>query len=76
MYEEIKAVIADVANVDESAVTHDVCLKNIMDSLSVLEVMLAVESKYGIKFEHDDVCENTTMDEFVRYVKIKVAKNV
>ncbi len=71
MYEEIKSIIADVANVDSGSIERVSRLKGLMDSLSVLEVMLAVESRYGVKFDQCEIDENVTVDDIVRLVKIK-----
>lgn len=76
MYEEIKAIISDVAGIDASEITHDAQLKKLMDSLTVLEVMLAIESRYDIRFDQCEVERETTVNDVVRAVKIKVAHNV
>ena len=66
----IKEIVVEVAGVDESKISMD---KNFtddldVDSLSMVEVVVAAEEKFGVKIPDDEVTKMATVGDAVNYI--------
>jgi acyl carrier protein len=61
--EELRAVVAQVLDVDESEITDDARFVDDLevDSLMALEVVVVLEKKYGIKLPESDLKQIVTL---------------
>jgi acyl carrier protein len=70
-YSEIKAVIVELLNVDESKVTLEARFREDLeaDSLDLVELIMAFEDKFGGEISDEDAQKITTVGEAVKYVE-------
>jgi acyl carrier protein len=73
--ETMKEVLASELNVDEGKVTVDARFKEDLDadSLELVEVVMALEEKFGIEIQDDEVAGLKTVGEAVDLVLAKQA---
>ena len=71
IYDEIKDIIIDQLQVDESEVTMDTNLMKDLsaDSLDAVEIIMAIEEEYGIEIPDEDAETFQTVGDLVRYVE-------
>ena len=71
IFDEIKDIIIDQLQVDESEVTMDTNLMKDLsaDSLDAVEIILAIEEEYGIEIPDEDAETFQTVGDLVRYVE-------
>ena len=71
IFDEIKDIIIDQLQVDESEVTMDTNLMKDLsaDSLDAVEIIMAIEEEYGIEFPDEDAETFQTVGDLVRYVE-------
>ena len=71
IFDEIKDIIIDQLQVDESEVTMDTNLMKDLsaDSLDALEIIMAIEEEYGIEIPDEDAETFQTVGDLVRYVE-------
>ena len=71
IFDEIKDIIIDQLQVDESEVTMDTnLLKDLSaDSLDAVEIIMAIEEEYGIEIPDEDAETFQTVGDLVRYVE-------
>ena len=73
--DEVRAGLAEilneVADVDASDVTDDKSFTDDLDvdSLSMVEVAMAAEEKFGVKISDDDLPKLTTVGDAVNYIQ-------
>ena len=69
-FSEIKAVIVDLLNVDESKVVLEARFREDLeaDSLDLVELIMAFEDKFGGEISDEDAQKITTVGEAVKYV--------
>ncbi len=67
MADEIRAIIAEIAEVEPSTIADDTPLREALniDSMSILEIMSAIEAKYDIKIPDDKSKEFTSLGAIV-----------
>jgi acyl carrier protein len=70
-YSEIKDVIVELLNVDESKVTLEARFREDLeaDSLDLVELIMAFEDKFGGEISDEDAQKITTVGEAVKYVE-------
>jgi acyl carrier protein len=70
-YSEIKAVIVELLNVDESKVTPEARFREDLeaDSLDLVELIMAFEDKFGGEISDEDAQKITTVGEAIKYVE-------
>jgi len=70
-FEEIKEVIVELLNSDESKVTLDARFREDLeaDSLDLVELIMAFEDKFGGEISDEDAQKITTVGEAVKYVE-------
>ena len=71
IFDEIKDIIIDQLQVDESEVTMDTNLMKDLsaDSLDAVEIIMAIEEEYGIEIPDEDAETFQTVGDLVRYVQ-------
>ena len=71
IFDEIKDIIIDQLQVDESEVTMDTNLMKDLsaDSLVAVEIIMAIEEEYGIEIPDEDAETFQTVGDLVRYVE-------
>ena len=71
IFDEIKDIIIDQLQVDESEVTMDTNpMKDLAaDSLDAVEIIMAIEEEYGIEIPDEDAETFQTVGDLVRYVE-------
>ena len=71
IFDEIKDIIIDQLQVDESEVTMDTNLMKDLsaDSLDAVEIIMAIEEEYGIEIPDEDAKTFQTVGDLVRYVE-------
>jgi acyl carrier protein len=69
-YGEIKGIIIDLLDADESKITMDARFREDLeaDSLDLVELIMAFEDKFGTEISDDDAQKITTVGEAVRYI--------
>jgi acyl carrier protein len=69
-YEEVKAIIVDLLEVDESKVTPEARFREELeaDSLDLVELIMAFEDKFGGEISDEDAQSITTVGEAVKYL--------
>ena len=66
----IKEIVVEVAGIDASKVTMDKKFTDDLDvdSLSMVEVVVAAEEKFGVKIPDDEVTKMATVGDAVNYI--------
>ena len=71
MKEELRAMIAEIAEVD--AVPDDVAIKDLgIDSMMGVEIVAAIERKYQVKIEDAELAQVTTLNASMALVQKKL----
>ena len=72
-FEKIKAIIAEVLNVDENETTMETTFTDDLgaDSLDLFELVMAFEEEYGVEIPSEDLEKITTVGDIVEYMKSK-----
>ena len=70
-FEQVKEIIVDLLNVDESKVTLEAKFREDLeaDSLDLVELIMAFEDKFGGEISDEDAQNITTVGEVVKYIK-------
>ena len=76
MFEEIKKLFVECANVNEDEVKPEARLKQDLgiDSIYAVELTLQLEEIYGITIEYDEIEKMETVDDIVKLVERKVGR--
>ena len=71
IFDEIKDIIIDQLQVEESEVTMDTNLMKDLsaDSLDAVEIIMAIEEEYGIEIPDEDAETFQTVGDLVNYVE-------
>jgi acyl carrier protein len=69
-FEQVKEIIIDLLNVDESKVTPEASFRDDLeaDSLDLVELIMAFEDKFGGEISDEDAQNITTVGEVVKYI--------
>ena len=69
-FEEVKVIIVDLLNVDESKVTPEARFREDLeaDSLDLVELIMAFEDKFGGEISDEDAQQIGTVGEVVKYI--------
>ncbi len=70
VFEQIKEIIVDLLGVDASQVTMDARFREDLeaDSLDLVELIMALEDKFGAEISDEDAQSITTVGEAVQYI--------
>ncbi len=72
MFEKIKQLLIECANVDEEKITKDAKLKDLgIDSLYAVEMILELETAFSIQIEYEEMEKLITVDDVVKLVTRK-----
>ena len=72
-FEKIKAIIAEVLNVDENEITMETTFTDDLgaDSLDLFEMVMALEEEFGIEIPSEDLENIVTVNDIMGYLKEK-----
>jgi acyl carrier protein len=75
VFEEVKAIIAEVLGVDPEKVTPEASFRDDLeaDSLDLVELIMAFEDKFGVEIPDEDAQQITTVGEAVAYAEEHMA---
>ena len=73
MLEEMKEMIAEQLNCEESSITETTTFKDDLgaDSLDLFELVMALEEKYEVEIPSEELAELTTVGAVMEYLKNK-----
>ena len=73
MLEEMKEMIAEQLNCEESSITETTSFKDDLgaDSLDLFELVMAREEKYEVEIPSEELAELTTVGAVMEYLKNK-----
>lgn len=73
MLEEMKEMIAEQLNCEESSITETTSFKDDLgaDSLDLFELVMALEEKYEVEIPSEELSELTTVGAVMEYLKNK-----
>ena len=71
--EKIKAIIAEVLNIDADSITEDTTFVDDLgaDSLDLFELVMALEEEYNVEIPSEDLEKLTTVGAVMDYLKSK-----
>ena len=69
--DQIKEILKDTMDIDESKITLDAKLKEDLelDSLDSVELILSAEEEFGIEIPDEDVMNFKTVNDIVNYIE-------
>ena len=69
--DQIKEVLKDTMDIDESKITLDAKLKEDLelDSLDSVELIMSAEEEFGIEIPDEDVMNFKTVNDIVNYIE-------
>lgn len=73
MLEEMREMIAEQLNCEESSITESTSFKDDLgaDSLDLFELVMALEEKYEVEIPSEELAELTTVGAVMQYLKNK-----
>ena len=73
MLEEMREMIAEQLNCEESSITESTSFKDDLgaDSLDLFELVMALEEKYEVEIPSEELAELTTVGAVMDYLKNK-----
>lgn len=73
MLEEMKEMIAEQLNCEESSITETTSFKDDLgaDSLDLFELVMALEEKYEVEIPSEELAELTSVGAVMEYLKNK-----
>lgn len=73
MLEEMKEMISEQLNCEESSITETTSFKDDLgaDSLDLFELVMALEEKYEVEIPSEELAELTTVGAVMEYLKNK-----
>ena len=73
MLEEMREMIAEQLNCEESSITESTSFKDYLgaDSLDLFELVMALEEKYEVEIPSEELAELTTVGAVMEYLKNK-----
>jgi acyl carrier protein len=71
IYEQVKSIVADLLDIDESEITPDSKFQADLgaDSLDLVELIMEFEERFGGEISDEDAQSITTVGEAVQYVE-------
>jgi len=69
-FEDVKEIIIDLLNVDESKITQEARFREDLeaDSLDLVELIMAFEDKFGGEISDEDAQKISTVGDVVQYI--------
>lgn len=74
MFEQIKKILIESANVDADKITMEASLKDdlAIDSLDSVELILDLETEFDVKIEDDEIPTLVTVGDIVKLLESKM----
>lgn len=74
-FEEVKAIIVDLLGVDEAKISKESRFREDLeaDSLDIVELIMALEDKFGSEISDEDAQNISTVGEAVKYIEGNMA---
>ena len=74
-FEKVRAIIADVLNLDENEITEESAFVDDLgaDSLDIFQIIMGIEEEFDIEIENEEAESIVTVGDAVE--KIKIATN-
>lgn len=71
LLDQIKEILKDTMDIDESKITLDAKLKEDLelDSLDSVELIMSAEEEFGIEIPDEDVMNFKTVNDIVNYIE-------
>jgi acyl carrier protein len=75
IFEQVKVILVDTLSVDEDKVTMDARFQEDLetDSLDLVELVMTMEEKFGIKITDEEAAEIKTVGDAVDFVQKRVS---
>ena len=76
--EKIKAIIAEVLNIDADSITEDTTFVDDLgaDSLDIFQIIMGIEEEYDIELDNESVEQIQTVGDAVEAIRTIKIKNV
>ena len=76
--DQIKEILKDTMDIDESKITLDAKLKEDLelDSLDSVELIMSAEEEFGIEIPDEDVMNFKTVNDIVNYIEEHIIKAI
>lgn len=70
---EVRAILATVLRLEEAIISSDASTDNLdqWDSLAHMNLIVAIENKYGITFDEQEILKSTNLISAIQLVKSK-----
>ena len=74
MTDKIKAIIAEILELEEDTINNDASIIDDLgaDSIAVMEIVMELEEEFGVEVPTDDILELKTLNDIVSYVEKKL----
>ncbi len=71
MFEEMKELIAEGLNIDESRITEGASFKDDLgaDSLDLFELVMSLEDKYDVEIPSEELEKLLTLGDVIKYIE-------
>ncbi|MCI8560528.1 MAG: acyl carrier protein [Dorea sp.] len=71
MFEEMKELIAEGLNIDESRITEGASFKDDLgaDSLDLFELVMSLEDKYDVEIPSEELEKLLTVGDVIKYIE-------
>lgn len=71
MFEEMKELIAEGLNIDESKITEESSFKDDLgaDSLDLFELVMSLEDKYDVEIPSEELEKLLTVGDVIKYIE-------
>lgn len=71
MFEEMKELIAEGLNIDESKITEESSFKEDLgaDSLDLFELVMSLEDKYDVEIPSEELEKLLTVGDVIKYIE-------
>lgn len=71
MFEEMKELIAEGLNIDESRITEEASFKDDLgaDSLDLFELVMSLEDKYDVEIPSEELEKLVTVGDVIKYIE-------
>ena len=75
VFEKVKSIIVEVLGVDADEITPEASFLDDLgaDSLDIVELVMAIEDKFGLEIPDEDAEKIATVGDAVRYIQSRTA---
>ena len=67
--DQIKKILVETMDIEEEKITLDAKLKDDLDSLDSVELIMSAEEEFGIEIPDEDVMNFKTVNDIVNYIE-------